>query len=307
MRKATLLLLLILVSFFGYSQNDPDAINYSQQLELRHDNDFFLFLDQYYTSGLFLTYRKSLKKGIFSNSAEQISISAGQEIYTPKQKATIQTTTFDRPYAGFLGLHSGWSMIKNGQFYEAKLLLGYTGKETGGGGFQRWYHKITGFDSPLWVKELNATFHTNMYLTYAKEYQMQSVPFGASLAIQPKLAAGSRDIYAENAIALFLGKRNTMQNSSRYNRWGGKDDELFVTISLTYRYVFYNGLIEGNLFGDDSRVLRAPEKNLFKAGIDLNHQHKRNSYHVGVHFNTKETPKAKAHAYVQVAYAYAFK
>ena len=294
---------MLLLGLFSFGQEFKKN-KYTHQLELRHDNDFFVFLDQYYTSGLYLTYRKSLNKGIFSENAEQIYFTLGQEIYTPSQKETIQTSTFDRPYAGFLGLHSGWSMVCKNQFYEAKLLLGYTGKFSGGGGFQRWYHKMTGFDSPLLVKELNTTFHTNLYLAYAKEYM---APFGASLAIQPTLAAGSRDIYAENGVALFLGTRNTMQKSNAYHRWGGADDELFVTINLAYRYVFYNGLIEGNLFGDDSRVLRTPEESVFKAGIDLNHQHKRNSYHVGVRFNTKETPRAKAHAYVQVAYAYAFK
>ena len=39
------------------------------QIEFQHDNDFILLTDRYYSSGLFLTYRKRFTKGIFNTGS----------------------------------------------------------------------------------------------------------------------------------------------------------------------------------------------------------------------------------------------
>ena len=46
----------------------------NQQFELRHDNDFLLTTDRYYSSGLFLTYRKKKRSRIEYKSNREESI-----------------------------------------------------------------------------------------------------------------------------------------------------------------------------------------------------------------------------------------
>ena len=69
-----------LICAFTFGQ---DSVNH--QIELSHDNDFILLSDRYYSSGLFISYRKKVEKGLFGNDNGQFDFKLGQEVYTHKQ------------------------------------------------------------------------------------------------------------------------------------------------------------------------------------------------------------------------------
>ncbi|MEM8927996.1 MAG: lipid A-modifier LpxR family protein [Bacteroidota bacterium] len=307
MRPTLLALIIGTLHASLFSQRSYESQSYSHQVELRHDNDFFVLTDKHYSSGLFLTYRMLPKEKLFSNGAEQLEFELTQQVYTPERTKSTNTSNFDRPYAGFLGLNSTWSVANDKQFFKVKLLTGIVGPNSGAGGFQRWYHKNIIWSSvPPWTDELRDSFHLNLYLTYAKEWHIAPNPFGINVAVSPSLALGSRDTYAEQEIVAYFGRRNGLSKSIAYNRLGNNDREIYFALRLAYRHVFYNGLIEGNLFGDDSKVLRDIETSLLRLGFDFNHRFDRNDYKVGIRYLSPETPNAESHIYLQLSYAFSF-
>jgi hypothetical protein len=255
---------------------------------------------------LYLTYSKLLDKGLFGNN-EQMSFRIGQEVYTPSQTKSTNTEEFDRPYVGFLGLLTSWSSAKKNHLFSTDLLIGIAGPNSGAGGFQRWYHKVIAIsDSPLWVEEMNNTFHLNFYGSYAKEWELVPNPFSIHISLLPRVALGSRDIFAESEAVFSFGRRNHLSKSIAYNRLGGNEREIYFAFRFAYRQVFYNGLIEGNLFGDNSPVLSETENSLLRFGFDFNHRFNQNDYKIGVRYNTAETPESKKHLYIQLSYAISF-
>lgn len=296
-------LLAFLASSSLLSQQGYEPNNYTHQLELRHDNDFFLLTDRYYSSGLYLTYRHRLENGLFGSS-EQLEFRLGQEVYTPAQTQSLNSQLFDRPYVGFTGLLANWSKAYEKSLFQIGWLFGIAGNNSGAGGFQRWYHKAVAIsDSPLWIDELNNSLHLNLYSSFTKEWTIMPNPFGIRAAIQPKIAVGSRDIFAEAEALLHFGRRNHMGKSIAYDQLGSNAREIYFSLSAGYRRVFYNGLIEGNGFGDSSEVLRIPETYLLKLGFDFNHRFDRNDYKVGIRYHSSETITSDSHLFVQLSYA----
>ncbi|MFS4454685.1 lipid A-modifier LpxR family protein [Maribacter sp. 2304DJ31-5] len=289
------------------SQTKQITAPLTQQIELRHDNDFFLLTDKYYTSGLFLTYRKRLEKGLFQNSHEQIALSLSQEVFTPSQTQSANSSNFDRPYAGFTGFTFSWSTAGEHQLFQINMALGLAGPNSGAGGFQRWYHRLIAIsDSPLWTDELADSFHANLYTNYVKEWELVPVPFGVRFAFKPNLALGTRDIYIEPEAIFYFGRRNETNKTIAYDQLGSTDREIYFALHFSYRRVFYNGLIEGNLFGDDSIFTTEAENALYRLGVDFFHRYGRNNYKLGIRYNSTESPLAKNHKYVLLAYGLSF-
>lgn len=284
------------------SQKDNLA---KHQISLRHDNDFFALTDYYYSSGLFLSYTVKPNKVIF-NPTEQWQFTLGQEVYTPSQTQSTNVFSFDRPYAGFTGLTTLYSTGRNNHLWQSSLQIGLAGNNSGAGGFQRWYHRVIAIaDAPLWVAEVNNSLHLNLAVDYCKEWIIAPNPFGVTIAVQPSIALGSRDAYAKGETIWYFGTRNSTANSIAYNRLSLKR-ELYFALRAGYRHVFYNGLIQGNAFGDTSTFLTKINTDLLQFGFDFNHRYGNNNYCFGIRHNTAETPQATSHTYVILSYGLVF-
>ncbi len=289
---------------FGQARKDTLPKN---QLEIRHDNDFFFSTDRYYSSGLFLKFRTQLNKDVLVERKEQLSISLSQEVYTPSQTQSTNAEIFDVPYAGFSSFTITWSSASKSDLIQTSLLLGVAGLNSGAGGFQRWYHRALGIrNSPLWVEEIANSFHLNLYLNYTKEWQIVKGPFGVRFAFQPNLALGTKDIYVEPESILYLGKRSHTNASIAYNRIGTINREVYIALRFAYRRVFNNALIEGNLLGDNSVRTKNPKNSVYRFGVDFYNRVKKNDYKIGLRFNTQETLQSQNHKYVLLAYGFQF-
>ena len=306
MKKTCLFFVLLCFSHWCRTQETYPEKIYRSQLELRHDNDFFTLTDRYYSSGLFVTYRTSLKKGVFGGN-EQLSFRLGQEVYTPAQTQSFNSNVFDRPYVGYTGLLTTWSKAQDHSLFQTGVSIGIAGNNSGAGGFQRWYHKAIAIsDSPLWIDELHNSFHLNSYISYIKEWELAPNPFGIRLALKPEIALGSRDVYADSETIIHFGRRNSIKESIAYSRLGNNSREIYFSLRFAYRQVLYNGLIEGNLFGDNSPVLRESENSLLRFGFDFNHRFDQNDYKVGIRYTSPETAESESHIYIQLSYALSF-
>jgi hypothetical protein len=292
------------LTLFGQIESlaESDSI-LRHQLRLQHDNDFFTLTDRYYSSGLYLTYTNRLKNGI-GKGQEQLSYSISQEVYTPSNITTPNIAEQDRPYVGFLGLKAGWSAVKNQQGWDASLLLGIAGNNSGAGGFQRWYHKIfVVSDPPVWVGEMNNSLHANGYVGYLKEWTLAPNPFSITLAVQPSLAFGTRDQYAQANFIAYFGRRDPMATTMAHQQIGPTRREIFFSLRAGYRYVGYNALLEGNLLGDNSIFLISPNREFIFAGFDIQHRFKENEYWFGYRIQSPEAPGTQSHKYVILSYA----
>ncbi len=213
----------------------------------------------------------------------------------------------DRPYAGYLGLNNGWSAATNHSFYDLQLELGIVGKSSGAGALQRWYHNAVVISDPQsWVGELSNSFHLNFYARYAREWQLVPNPFSVHIALQPWAAYGSKDQFFQPEVAAYFGRRNTINSSIAYDQLGSTQREIFFALRFGYRFVGYNGLLEGNKWGDDSVYLVEPNAVVLHLGFDFKHRYNKNDYTVGYRFNSDETEATQTHQYIILSYARSF-
>ncbi|MEB8345770.1 DUF2219 family protein [Flavobacteriaceae bacterium KMM 6898] len=294
-------------TLYSFGQNPAatdDVKIVGHQLELRHDNDFFTFTDRYYTSGLFLTYRTLLQKGILSSGKEQLKFSIGQEIFTPSNIKSDEIADLDRPYVGFLGLVGGWSHVQNSSLLEADLLLGVAGPASGASGFQKWYHHtFVVSDPPVWGNQMENSIHVNLYANYLKEWRLAPNPFSVHISIKPQFAIGTRDSYVHPEFMATFGRRNPLSSSMIHNQLGAVDREIFFSLVAGHRFVFHNALLDGNALGDNSVFLVQADKNVWYFGFDFKHRFGQNNYWVGYRINSPESQGTQAHRYIILSYA----
>lgn len=283
-------------------QDTSEALK--NQFGFRHDNDFIVLTDRYYSTGLFITYRHSLDTGLFKNGKEQLNFQIQQQAFTPKDIETTNILGMDRPYVGFLGLNGGWSYYKEHSGVNMRLMVGIAGRASGGGGFQRWYHRaIVISDPPVWVAEMEDSFHTNMYASYTHEWQLFPNPFSVHFVVRPEVAFGSKDTYFHPEVVAIFGRRSSADKSIAFDQIGSAAREIFFSISAAYRIVGHNGLLEGNAFGDNSILLVEAEKSVLHLGVDFKHRSGKNDYWIGYRFSSQEATTTKTHQYIILSYA----
>lgn len=307
MPKASIITIFLYAVLPVCAQSVYEDKSYPHQITLSHDNDFFMLTDYYYSSGLFISYTTILKNSIIKNYEEQVAFTLGQEIYTPSQTKSKSSKLFDRPYAGFLGLSMRWSAARKNHMYSIKLLTGLSGPNSGAGGFQRWYHQAIAIsDAPLWVDELNNSFHYNVYLDYNREWTVVRNPFGIRFAITPNIAIGSKDIFMEPSTMISFGRRTHLSKSIAFDQLGSNEREIYFALRFGYRAIFHNGLIEGNLISDSSPITKNTTKAIYRFGFDFNHRFNQHTYKFGLRFNSEETPTSSSHKYVVLSYGLSF-
>lgn len=289
----------------GIAQETKDDLRH--QIEFRHDNDFILLTDRYYSSGLFLNYRHRLQNSVFRNGEEQLFFGIKQEAHTPFNTETNMISEMDRPYVGYLGLTSGWSRFTAQSGIDLSLQLGIAGEASGGGGFQRWYHNaIVISDPPVWVDEMESSFHVNLYGSYLYEWKLAPNPFSIYAMLKSEAALGSKDTYLKPQAAIYFGRRNETKKSLAYHRVADADKEIYFALLLDYTFVFHNALFEGNAFGDNSIFLVDPNTSVFSFGVDFRHRIGQNNYWVGYRYNASEANTTKPHRFIVLSYARSF-
>lgn len=292
------------------AQNDsisiPEKKIYYQQFELRHDNDFLHFTDQYYSTGNFIGLRKLLEPGKDSLKKKHFGFYVFQEIYTPSNITETNTLYLDRPYAGILGFLSEYSIANQRRFLEYKLATGFTGPMSGAEGLQSLFHTAVATDSQasVWNDQIAMSLHANLYVNYAYELKFQPNPFSVHFAINPSLGFGTRDMYLQQDAVFYFGKRNSITETTAYKQLGTDGErELFFAIRLGYRYVFYDALLQGSMMNNRSTFTVDPYKQMFLYNFEFFYRKGRNDIKLTYNFETPRNRAAEPHLYISLTLA----
>ncbi|NND64083.1 MAG: DUF2219 family protein [Flavobacteriaceae bacterium] len=303
-------MLFIFQSAWSQTENSQRKFTriYDHQFELRHDNDFLLFTDRYYTTGTFIGLRKLLDKGKDTSNTRHYSAYVLQQFYTPSDLLANKVENFDRPYVGFFGISNALTISNKKRLWDHKVLLGFTGPLSGASVVQSFFHESLAAESRIaaWEDQIKNGFHANFYLNYVREWDLKMSPFQVFFSLNPSGALGTKDIFFQQDVAVFLGKRQPMNLSSAYQQLGNLETEIFFAVRAGYRYIFHDSLLEGNVLRDPSVFLVEPYQNMFLYNFEMYFRRKRGSYKVSYNFSTPTTRTVKPHLYMLVSYSKAF-
>ncbi|GGI56843.1 hypothetical protein GCM10011444_11520 [Winogradskyella haliclonae] len=282
-----------------------NAQSNNEHLELKIDNDKLVLVDKYYTSGLFLTYRKDLEDSfVFKKENDnklQLNITLGNETYTPTNLRSTDSRDFDRPYAGWFFIKTEIGKIKTNSAFFIAVETGITGEEALSGKIQTWAHEFFNIDVPTWTEEIESKFLVNLkakYIWNAFFNKNQAFKY----VIEPSL--GTKDIYISNSIEYAFGKLNTFNTSSRNNFIDRTNtNELFGLISIGHKYVLHNTLIQGSLDYNDETFTTNNVPHIFEFKIGGSLKFKRNTLKLIYNFNTKETPLSSSHSFGTLSFS----
>ena len=295
-----------LITSFVYSQKNQDSISSentrNHQIELRHDNDFLQFTDKYYTTGNFISYRWLLQD---KKNKTQNSLFLSQEVYTPSLLEETDISKFDRPYGGYLAINFEHTITGQDWIFDFIYSFGVTGKISGGEWLQNLFHSTAATDSRIasWVGQIENNFTNNCYFKYLKEWELHTDPFNVYFAVAPSTAIGIKEIYFQNDILFFIGKRNPTLHTAAYHQLGVLKNEFFLGINVGYRYVAHNTMLEGNLIGYNSIFLVDPLHHLLLLSTDIHLRRGRSDIKLSYKFKSAETNTTESHLYVSLSLA----
>lgn len=303
-RKSILFVVLFLCFAFAKAQFQ-DSIP-QHQISLRHDNDFLLGIDRYYTTGSFIGYSTRLSKDfIFKNTPEaplQLDLLIGQETYTPRELFETDFDLLERPYAGYLFVQGRVSQVKKSHVWSLSGELGLAGPQSLAGAIQRAYHELINEFIPVWAGQIGNSIHLNGYGNYVKSFQKEKRLF---FDIKTEVALGTRQIFVEQAATIFLGKRDALTTSSFYNRIGNSR-EFYGYASASYRYVALNALIQGHPFGDNSPFTLPIVNSIIEAKVGVVYRKGANTFQLEYVSQTNETEREGQIQYIGAVFKRAF-
>ncbi len=280
----------------------------NQQVEFRIDNDKLFFVDRYYTNGIFITYKRALNKDfIFDKKEEnnlQLNVTFGNETYTPKNLSSFDVNDFDRPFAGWLFAGFELGQIKEHSAFFIGFETGITGKESLSGKLQTTFHNLFRIDDPTWIEEIEFKWLFNIKAHYFLNWQLDT---NDSIIFEISPTLGGKDVFIENNVHFYFGRYNNLRNSSRLGIIDKTNkNEFFGNISIGYKYVAHNTLIEGSIVNDDVLFTTDASSNILKLNIGGVLKHNSNTIKLSGNFNSRETPSSTSHIYGSFTYAYKF-
>ncbi|MEM7186418.1 MAG: lipid A-modifier LpxR family protein [Bacteroidota bacterium] len=309
MRLFICCLTILATLYCGFAQTDSNQEPvYENLIELRHDNDFPVFTDRYYTTGNFIGWRKLLEKGTDSTDQKQYRLYLIQELFTPADILETEIRTFDRPFAGFLGFSNGYTLANSRRLFDLEVFVGISGPYSGGSFIQEAFHSAPAVSSriPTWLGQIQTAVFGNAYVRYTREWQWEPNPFSVHCALTPEVAIGNRDMYAQQEAAFFFGRRSALQSTSAYKQLGSTANEYFFTVRTAYRYILHDASQEGDLIGDSSPLLRTPYRNMFLYDFEMNARIKRYNFMVAYRYATPINRRSFPHLYVTLSIAKTF-
>lgn len=301
--KQLTLLLLVLYTCITYSQDR------NEQIEFKIDNDKFLFIDRYYTSGLFITYKKQLENDFIFNNIEdnklQLNLILGNETYTPTDLSSFNSSRFDRPFAGWFYGSIEIVKIKSRSALFLALEGGVTGDASLSGSLQQGFHDLFSLGNrPTWAEQIGFKVLFNFKLKYIYNWQLNK---NNVFQIITNPALGTKDIFFSNEVKYVFGKFNVFNKTSGIGAIDNSlNNEFFGFIGLGHKYVIHNTLLQGGITRNETTFTASPTRNVYKLDIGSTLKIKRNTYKLVYSFNTKETRLSSSHGYGSFTYARSF-
>lgn len=303
-------------------QDNPDLL--MRELHVTVDNDalFFGKNDKYYSSGIFIKYRRLVKEDKFwfraFNKNERlskaiVSYDLAHRMYTSSDIDETSEEKIDRPYAGWANVNIGmnYHFINNSTLifdYD----LGWLGPGTKTGEIQVWWHDFLGMKQPNgWGYQINNTIATNLSVLYQKRLLAAGNTF--DLIGEQFAQVGTIRNNLRSGMTFRLGRINGLDNSVyTYSKLGQQRkrvsdipqnermQELYFYINTTVEHVFYNTTIEGNFIGTPSEFTKEAQPWVFHHTWGLGRSGTHFDYRIAVIFRSKEVKDAGRHKYVAI-------
>lgn len=177
------------------------------------ENDLFVGNDSGYTNGAHVSYTSS-EKGMPSyikkssnyipllnkNGEKRISISAGQNIYTPSDITKSEFQENDFLYAGWLYGSLGILSDNGNSFDNAVITLGVVGPSSRAEQAQKFIHHAVGSLRPKgWDHQLKDELGANFSYERKWRHIVEEKPFGIGVDIMPHVGANLGNVYTNAA------------------------------------------------------------------------------------------------------------
>ncbi|MEQ6122920.1 lipid A deacylase LpxR family protein [Pseudotenacibaculum sp. MALMAid0570] len=310
----------IFLLFFFVTSSLISQQKFSKEFSLVTDNDLYVSTvkDQYYTNGLFLTYRYlSSNKGELSKKIFEIQI--GHEIYTPYKSTVTTLAEHDRPFAGYLYANIGViRAYKTQSILKTNLQLGVLGEDALGENLQNFIHDIYNFRRPFgWKYQIRNTLALNFDTEYIKALDIDDSKH-YDINFMSKLRIGT--IFNE-VTGGFIGRIgfkelqpidnslafNTHLNNDQTSFQRGIESFLYYKTSLTI--VAYDATIQGSLFNSNSPVTYKPKSLRFDLELGLKFTSNRCNFGYAYHYHSNKLNnlrRDKGNDYGQIFFSYLF-
>lgn len=291
------------------------------------ENDTFFDSDYLYTNGFKMSWtsadlenyrnQSGLGAWVYSligqqpfaredNDSHFVSISLGQNIYTPEDTKSSEVVKDDRPYAGLLYLSLGYSSRSSRRSHTWETILGIVGPGSYAEETQGATHDLLGLDKPQgWDNQLDNEPVLNLY--YENKWKaLRSKNFGGwgyDLNTNMGAALGNLYIGALGGAQLRLGWRlpddfgtSVIRPGSDTNAPMQKDDPRFneplrrfsahIFCGVEGIYILRDMTLDGNTVGSSHHVDKEPLVGTLSLGLGFTlHRFKIALAHI---FQTKE-------------------
>jgi lipid A 3-O-deacylase len=307
----------LLVIFFLTSPAQAEGGKYFDILTIYWENDAFIGKDGDYTNGLKMSLSTPYKTGRtgshlpawthpiinllpFVNDPDYpraVSVSIGQDIYTPEDTDRKDLIEDDRPYAGITYVSTGFHSKKDGRKNSWELMIGILGPHSYAEDLQNWTHdsihsrRARGWDNQLKDELLVEA----VYETQWRQYQSGSSE-GFGFDVIPHLGGriGNINIYANTGAEARIGWglprnygtcpiRTGCETDSEY---GGPETAIpaenrsgihFFT-AMDVRAVLWDITLDGSTYRDSHSVDKMNIVADFMAGVGIEYREIKASY-----------------------------
>lgn len=220
----------------------------------------------------------------------RVSISVGQNIYTPEDTFRSELVTSDRPYAGWL--YGGFGVVANqGSTRYDKLYLeaGVVGPLSFAEEVQTYWHSLFGLHVPEgWDNQLKNEPGAALYYEQARRFWRRAL-FDLELDMIPHFGGSVGNVLTHGAAGLTLRVGSSLREDfgpprirpslpgATFYRSGTRF-KWYLFTGMEGRAVLYNIFLDGNTFSDSHSVDKRPLVGDLQAGIVIQWNRFRWSY-----------------------------
>tara|TARA_B110000008_G_scaffold45616_1_gene43597 strand:- start:1469 stop:2317 length:849 start_codon:yes stop_codon:yes gene_type:complete len=227
--------------------------------ELSVDNDLYFLTDQYYSSGIIISYGKK-------NENKGNHWRLGQEIYHPSHRYTTNLLKIDYPYSGWLYIQNEKEyFIDPSSSYSWGLEIGITGDASLARTFQNFYHRtFLNLEELTWTAAQPQRFHFGFFGKFNKGISISNKIHFTSQVIS-KLSSYRIQSIGRLGVLIGTDKTNPFQRVS-FNKELSKG--LYIGTRQEYRP--HDFALSGSIFDNSSSKLTKPNlkyRNSFEFGV----------------------------------------
>lgn len=176
---------IIFLLFIGFSFIKTNSkAQTKQEVGIINDNDLYvsIYLDQFYTNGLELFYKKATNSNnsLFDKKIRHIAL--GQNIYNPQDSDIPTVFLQERPYAGYLYFNYTEHLINPNNILSLGATFGVTNNKSGAESAQNFIHYFYNLNpSEGWDTQIKEKYAVGILANYTRSLLYQeSLPFSIS-------------------------------------------------------------------------------------------------------------------------------